>query len=89
MQIALLLQLLNAGLLATEQIIRYRQEMQQLKTKVETIVAEGREPTEAEWAELQARSDAAHAAIQAWTPTPETTTDETPSTGPVADTSPA
>lgn len=35
-----------------------------LKATVQTMTAEGREPTEAEWAILEGRSDVAHAAIQ-------------------------
>lgn len=36
-----------------------------LKEHVERMVAEKRPPTESEWAELRARSDAAHDRIQA------------------------
>lgn len=40
------------------------QELKDLKALVEKMVAEDRVPTEAEWAEWRARSDAAHERIQ-------------------------
>lgn len=40
------------------------QELNALKLQIQTMVRENREPTDEEWADLQARSDAAHEAIQ-------------------------
>jgi hypothetical protein len=42
-----------------------RKQLEELCAKVDVMVAQGREPTDQEWLELRARSDAAHAAIQA------------------------
>lgn len=39
--------------------------LEQLCADVDVMVAQGREPTAEEWARLRARSDTAHAAIQA------------------------
>ncbi len=41
------------------------EELQELKSLIELMVAETREPTDAEWATFQRRSDMAHEAIQA------------------------
>lgn len=40
-------------------------ELALLTEQVKSMVADGRDPTPAEWADLKSRSDAAHAAIQA------------------------
>lgn len=47
---------------------RGAQALQDLTTEIEGMVAAGRDPTEAEFAALKARSDAAHAILQ--TPLP-------------------
>lgn len=39
-----------------------------LTDDIQAMVAEGRDPTDDEWSALKARSDAAHAAIQAYDP---------------------
>lgn len=41
-----------------------------LDDRIAAFVAEGRDPTDAEWADLEGRSDAAHAAIQGSGPPP-------------------
>lgn len=40
----------------------------ELKEQIEAMVAEGRDPTPEEWAELKRRSDDAHSRIQDWSP---------------------
>jgi hypothetical protein len=42
-----------------------RHKLEVLCAKIDVMVAQGREPTSAEWAELVGRSDAAHEIIQA------------------------
>lgn len=41
-----------------------RAALEQLSAHIDVMVAQGREPTDLEWADLRARSDGAHAAIQ-------------------------
>lgn len=43
-------------------------QLKALVAQIETMVAEGREPTAEEWNELKNRSDAAHDTIQNWRP---------------------
>ena len=43
-------------------------ELQLLTEQIKQMVVEQREPTQAEWDAMSARSDAAHSAIQAWRP---------------------
>lgn len=43
-------------------------ELRALKAQVEQMVIESREPTRAEWAAWEARSDAASDSIQSWRP---------------------
>lgn len=43
-------------------------ELQLLTSDIQTMVSEDREPTSLEWADMQARSDAAHSIIQNWRP---------------------
>lgn len=45
-----------------------RADVEALTAQVQTMVDENREPTQAEWDDLAARSDAAHDIIQNWTP---------------------
>lgn len=42
-----------------------RQALEQLCAEIDVMVAQGRPPTDEEWARLRHRSDAAHASIQA------------------------
>ena len=56
---------LALGATAIERGESGRVELKALKAQVEAMLSEGREPTDAEFASLKARSDAAHAVIQA------------------------
>lgn len=55
---------LALGATAVERGAEGRVELKALKAQVEAMLSEGREPTNAEFAALKARSDAAHAIIQ-------------------------
>lgn len=43
-------------------------ELQELTADIKQMVVEDREPTQAEWDAMSARSDAAHSIIQSWRP---------------------
>lgn len=57
---------LDLAALAVERGSEGADQLRVLVEDIKEMVAQGREPTELEWADLKARSDAAHAEIQAW-----------------------
>jgi hypothetical protein len=61
---ASLIAVLNLMAVAIEAGVAGYEEIQRLKLQVDEMVAQGREPTKAEWSELRARSEAAHLALQ-------------------------
>lgn len=72
---------LALGALALERGEAGRADLEKLAAHIDTMVAQGREPTEGEWADLRARSDAAHAILQEAakgdpTPEPESPADD-------------
>jgi len=56
--------LINLGLTIAEGVTRGVAVAVQAKTVVDTLIAERRDPTDAEWATINAAADAAHVRVQ-------------------------
>lgn len=60
---AAVISVLNLIALAVEAGANGKEELDKIQVQINDMIAEGREPDKAEWAELRARSDAAHAIL--------------------------